>query len=455
MFRITGLYLILVIAFAASAQSISMSGLVSNKSGKPIPGAIVTLSAQKLSDTTDAQGVFSLKKGTLSAVPSPIPPAAEKIILSKGRVLLSLDKSAPISIEIFDMQGKLLEKTADRAAPAGDYRFDFALRPLAANMIVIRVSTGHKVSCFRSLPINDNRQSVISPCNGASSSTGEGPVLARIQASIDSLKVSASGYLSKGVAISSYQGVVNITLDTMTLAKFSFFVTSLKALQDLSKSQDGFGGDFRFGKTGQGAGLLGADSICQCIAERSMPGSKAKIWRAFLSVSKDAGGKQVNAIDRIGQGPWYDRLGRVMSTNITGLLATRPAADAAIKNDLPNEDGVPNHRPDPNKPEVDNHHFATGSGTDGKLYSAGGSVSSTCLDWTTVGTDTKVTGKPHCGFSWPRGSGGSASNWISGFDAHGCKAGTELIQNGAGDQTNPIIGGGGGYGGFYCFALTP
>mgnify|MGYP003541606380 CR=1 FL=1 len=36
----------------------------------------------------------------------------------------------------------------------------------------------------------------------------------------------------------------------MTLAKFSFFVTSLKAIQELSKSTNGFGGDLRFGVVG-------------------------------------------------------------------------------------------------------------------------------------------------------------------------------------------------------------
>jgi hypothetical protein len=35
--------------------------------------------------------------------------------------------------------------------------------------------------------------------------------------------------------------------------RFSFFVTSLKAMQQLSGSEDGFGGDLRFGESGVGA----------------------------------------------------------------------------------------------------------------------------------------------------------------------------------------------------------
>jgi hypothetical protein len=196
--------------------------------------------------------------------------------------------------------------------------------------------------------------------------------------------------------------------------------------------------------------LRGADKICATIAEISMPGSSAKQWRAFLSVSADQYGRLVNAIDRIGKGPWHDRMGRMLAPTLADLVNTRPMnGDPTIKNDLPNEFGIPNHRPDPTKPLVDNHHFVTGSSTAGKLYSA----NATCQDWTTATAGSR----PRCGFSWPRSiSGGtSSSHWISGIDAPGCVAGAELVQNGGAPPGSVIIGGGGGYGGFYCFALNP
>ena len=128
------------------------------------------------------------------------------------------------------------------------------------------------------------------------------------------------------------------TVDAGSLPKFSFFVTSLNALQDLSGSQSGFGGDLRFGETGPGAGLRGADKLCATIAERSMPGASAKPWRAFLSAIDDGAGQPVHAIDRVGNGPWYDRLGRIVAASRADLLHDRPeGADPAIQNDLPNE----------------------------------------------------------------------------------------------------------------------
>ncbi|MFO0648312.1 MAG: hypothetical protein U0326_18880 [Polyangiales bacterium] len=249
-------------------------------------------------------------------------------------------------------------------------------------------------------------------------------------------------------------------VDAAGLGRFSFFVTSLRALQELSGSQSGFGGDLRFGETGPGAGLRGADRICAAIAERSMPGSSAKQWRAFLSVTNGGDGTPVHAINRIGTGPWYDRLGRLFGNSVADILTERPtSADPAIRNDFPNEDGVPNHAPDPTMGQVDNHDMLTGSNTQGRLYSNTG----TCLDWTSALGTPATEGRPRVGHSWPRGmggpgpgpGGGSMNNWMSSLDEAGCRAGVSLIEMGPPIASNPTVGSGGGYGGFYCFALTP
>jgi hypothetical protein len=327
------------------------------------------------------------------------------------------------------------------------------------------------------------------------------------------------------------------------LPKFSFFVVSYKSITALANNTNGFGGDLRFGETGPGAGLRGADKICATVAERSMAGSSAKQWRAFLSVTADENGHQVDAIDRVGEGPWYDRIGRTVALTKADLLGERPAnIGTAIQFDLPNEDGVPNHNPDKTG-EVDNHDMLTGSNARGQLYSA----TATCKDWT-VADGAATNGQPRVGHSWPTSgqlgcsdtsSGGDASlggggpamggglpgmdggipwvdglipgmdgdvpwtdgvvpwmdggipamgdlgpwtdglvpsmdggpslggadpsvgggdgsmcNWISSLDEAGCGAGVNLKETG-GPAGDGKVGSGGGYGGFYCFALTP
>ncbi len=241
---------------------------------------------------------------------------------------------------------------------------------------------------------------------------------------------------------------------TIDLEPFSFFVTSLAAMQELSGSPDGFGGDLTFGEDGPGAGLRGADAICAAIAEMSMPGSSAKEWRAFLSASEGEDGNPVNAIDRVGTGPWYDRLGRLVAMTPADLQNERPAgADPAIIDDLPNEDGVPNHQPDPTQPEVDDHDTLTGSDQQGMFVSS----DITCSDWTSSQGQEGV--RPTIGHSWPRGGGGGGggggAHWISDHEAGGCAPGVN-IEGGGGPQPGDYsVGAGGGYGGIYCFALQP
>jgi hypothetical protein len=162
----------------------------------------------------------------------------------------------------------------------------------------------------------------------------------------------------------------------------------------------------------------------------------------------------VHAIDRVGEGPWYDRLGRLVARNKADLGRARPIGDLLIVDDLPNEDGVPNHAPDGQK--VDNHDVLTGSDQLGRLY--GPNWRATCHDWTSkVGRD----GEPHVGHSWPRRVGpgpdgrNSGESWISALDEAGCAPGVSLVEMGSPDPKIPTVGSGGGYGGIYCLALSP
>jgi hypothetical protein len=241
--------------------------------------------------------------------------------------------------------------------------------------------------------------------------------------------------------------------------KFSFFVTSLQGMRDLSKSENGFGGDLRFG---QPTGLEGADKICTDLAEQSMPGAGGKGWHAFLSAAKGGeGGGPVHAKDRIGKGPWYDRTGRLLAMTLDNLLKERPVgADPAIIDDLPNERGEPNHTD--TVPEMDdNHDVVTATNAQG-MYDG----KTTCQDWTS--TETMVTTPanpmmmmgpwgnipmdgPGLGHSWP--SEFSGVSWMTVHRAPGCGASVALVQTGAGMGTG--IGNAGGYGGIYCFALMP
>lgn len=230
-------------------------------------------------------------------------------------------------------------------------------------------------------------------------------------------------------------------------SRFSFFVTSLEGLRRLSGSQNGFGGDLRFGKAD---GISGADEICRQLADASFSGAGCKTWHAFLSATADANGNPVHAIDRVGNGPWYDRTDRLVAMTKDDLLQPWPrGADPAIIYDLPNEFGVPNHNPD-GTGNVDNHNTLTGTGADGKVIGTDWAL--TCHDWTTkVGTG----GTPRIGFTWRGGAATFPGNaWYTGtINEAGCADYINLTDSS--DITKRGVGSLGGYGGFYCLAVAP
>ena len=286
---------------------------------------------------------------------------------------------------------------------------------------------------------------------------------------------------------------------------FSFFVTSLEGMRELSGSNDGFGGDL--------GGLEGADEICRQLAETVDAGHKT--WRAFLSATQGPDGGPVHAIDRIGDGPWYDRNARLVAASKEDLLQERPVGDPQVVEDLPNEYGQGQ------KQFGDNHDVLTGTNGQGQLNSP--DPGGTCQDWTSAvgpGSEKMVMG----GHSWPRedgaggggppgggdgpfapppwvkacngqapgdtcdvtkgkkkfsgicevhpdddsivlcvppeglptggGGGNDGKPWIDAHTVPGCAPGVQLEQVGGGQDTD-TVGGAGGYGGIYCFALEP
>ena len=56
------------------------------------------------------------------------------------------------------------------------------------------------------------------------------------------------------------------------------------------------------------------------------------------------------------------------------------------------------------------------------------------------------------GHSWPATSG---QDWIQAHAAAGCAPSVTIVQSGGPPPGSDGVGAGGGYGGIYCFALTP
>jgi hypothetical protein len=240
---------------------------------------------------------------------------------------------------------------------------------------------------------------------------------------------------------------------------FSFFVTSQAGLFALPAGENAPAPDPEDGYGGNLGGLAGADEICTMLARASNP-TDQKTWRAFLSTAGVGGGERVDAIDRVGPGPWFDYNGLLLAETVEGLLPEgndgRPSdADPQLADMFTDENGE-DVRP---SQQIDNHDTLTGSGQDGRLFDdgAGGSIA-TCEDWTSStvrgnqGNMMGFGGQVPVGHSWPR-TNNNGRHWIQEHTINGCEPGAD-IDGGAGAPAGDFrVGAGGGYGGFYCFAL--
>jgi poly(3-hydroxybutyrate) depolymerase len=206
--------IVLLIVFGIltlNAQTINLRGVVSNKAGKPINKAIVTLSGQGLKDTTGTDGKYLIFNGTPVIMPLLVP-QNEVIVLDKGFLEFSLPEPSPVSIEVFDIKGKFLKKEAQKSVSTGFYRFDIREIAPAAEVLIVKASIGCKDIAFRYLPLSNKRSVITTQPDNSSNNAGQ---LSKIAVVGDTLKTAATGYSTKSIAITTYNQELNITLDTI------------------------------------------------------------------------------------------------------------------------------------------------------------------------------------------------------------------------------------------------
>jgi poly(3-hydroxybutyrate) depolymerase len=203
---------VLTIGLTANAATVvNLGGVVSNKTGQPVANAIVTLVRQAMKDTTGIDGKYLFAKNTAVQLPA-IVPQTEDISMSNGILQFTLSNSSPVTIEIFDVKGNLLKKEVLKSAAAGAYRFDIAKNCRATNLLVVKAAIGKREVSFPYMKLYSGNYS-LNRSGAYASSIGDG--LAQMAAVLDTLKVTATGFQTKTVTITSYENQQqNITLDS-------------------------------------------------------------------------------------------------------------------------------------------------------------------------------------------------------------------------------------------------
>jgi hypothetical protein len=163
-------------------------------------------------------------------------------------------------------------------------------------------------------------------------------------------------------------------------------------------------------------GLAMADMRCQTLA--AAVGHGGKTWRAYLSVAEP----MTHAINRIGEGPYYNSAGAMVAMT-KAALHTRAGEAAVFLDERGNRvNGQWSGSPSPNQ-----HDILTGTQANGML-----SMGNTCSDW------TATTGNAQVGHS-------------DGLGPNMATTGNYPIWNGSHTSSCGNLASTGGAGKLYCF----
>lgn len=192
--------LIGMVILSVNAQTVNLQGVVSNSKGEPIANAIVTAVKLKMSDTTGADGRFSFASTSTRKVLSILPPSTN-ISLKNNVLQFALSTPSPMKVQIFNLKGSLLRQEMKQNAATGTYSLDLSNFYQSANVLLVKAAIGNSEETFRCMPLSDggyalHRSNIVTTNSNSQRFTAVDEV-------VDTLIVTATGYRTKSVAITS------------------------------------------------------------------------------------------------------------------------------------------------------------------------------------------------------------------------------------------------------------
>lgn len=200
-------FILLLTSIAMYAQDIEIKGKVTDKDGKAIYGAVVSIESMEVADTTDTSGEYSLIAKISHVNNMSVQGFKQSISFSNSIINLNLTKPSHASIEIFNMNGRLLHKIIDNHLSAGIYQFETNRFISAKTMVLVRISIDKHTEIFRYTPLTNGFKNLA--VNSAYSPTKT----FKSQATADSLLASALGYKTKKEPINSWKETIDIVLE--------------------------------------------------------------------------------------------------------------------------------------------------------------------------------------------------------------------------------------------------
>jgi hypothetical protein len=198
---------VMLLTALTSAQTVSLSGTVTNGSGQPLQGAVVTLINARLSDTTDANGSYSFTSGLAARSVAIRDRAVDNAIrFRKNAVVVDAPSSAIISMKLYTTRGALVSTIYNGRVSQGKTSVPFSLSKYGRNAFLLTVDVGE----------SSTTSTIVSTANGyaiSSISRTQTPgALAKTAAISDWLQAVKPCYTSHLEQISSYSGAKNFSM---------------------------------------------------------------------------------------------------------------------------------------------------------------------------------------------------------------------------------------------------
>jgi hypothetical protein len=208
--------IVLTLMTGLSAQTVSITGKVSDNAGAPLAGVTVQIFAGQMKTTTAGDGTYSLSGQVGAAIRSlPDGKGFNGLRYGGGRFFLNAASSSAISLGLYDMRGALVAEVYRGQVKPGTTEIPFALGKYGRKPLWMNVKTGtgtvtYKVEAGTSGASVRFEKAV---ANGSGASR-------KAAATQDWIQAAKPGYQSHIEAIASYTGVINMTLAAPTAPDF-------------------------------------------------------------------------------------------------------------------------------------------------------------------------------------------------------------------------------------------
>ena len=198
--------LIALFAVAVPAQVVNLHGTISTRSGKPIAGAIVSLTGLPFKDTTGTDGAYLLSNSTS------IRTYGDRSLRLEGGVLsFWLDSSMPVDVVATDLEGRRMGRQRLVSASMGAHSLRMVDPSRTPGVFLLRATFGDQTHLLRCVTLGHGRFAI----GTESANPARSNALARAAALPDTLRVSATGFLARALSLSGYDQTLDVQLDSL------------------------------------------------------------------------------------------------------------------------------------------------------------------------------------------------------------------------------------------------